>query len=1027
MGYTKKTLSTWRKTRMLKHDYITVIHTITNNSIGTGSKIGKHYSIDKETGNLVKSASVNETAYSAVTIPIENVHELDAILRQCDEYQAIILGYVKGTEDGEPYFIRSEAYLKKALNMKNRPVGLFEIDDHKCAGRFKENFTYSSWILFDRDVADDLPDILKKDTPEDYLRQISTVVPNLYRCSYLIIPSSTNRIIPIDQDVSTETIKNCHIYVQVDDIDDIVRFRKDLQIKLFANDLGYAKLNVHNVSMRRTIVDTSVLSPERVVFESKPSLSKEAQKQYRVADQVSIVHDDIDNHEHTLNTSVVIATEDEKRKVADIYAMHYNNVDSDSNVDVHVAQLTLDTEITTKNHGVITVDEYLAQFDGTKLRCQTTPFRESSSWNGILDVNSQGAPHLYDNGSHCLYVLPPEPPIANSVKSRLAEAYGGNEALEVAIKKLQGQSSNASDVLEGGQPLHQIDEDKEIAIANTLQVQTETTWDDVHEGQFVEEDARIASGEGLTERRLDKDYEQWDNELSSIPWDLNLKSGVNIIDDRYHKTCPITDLEMEMSMDLASTNFPSATRTANGALTGGQKCTVRQVRYAMNVACYSVRYNQLTDEQEYKMPIHQMHYDNGKEELVRDVNYQDQMIVEAASYLNMTHKNKIIDAVDAIARDNQFHPWRDWINSVKWDGVDRTDLIMDTIKLIDPTVEDELKQIYLHRYSLQVIEGMYAKNPQSLRMCLTFSGNQKIGKTEWFKWFIGGRCSLDYAYFKPSFNISGTSKDAEMMESNRKFVLVELGELDATFRKADIAHVKGFISRDIDSYRAPYARKTRTSPRRVIYCATVNDKQFLADRTGNTRFPTLGVDKLDWELMNQMIEDGSLQQFWAQRKVEWLAGEKHHMTAEEDAMQLGNEEDYLLESHAEQHLIEYFDDLWERPKELWGAVTVSELIDGLNLSKLDRKDVKRFMTSHFGKPSGRSDRVATDKERKPHNIGKRCAFYAPLGRVNGVHHGKQEAFNKIKAGTEIEEHMNDATGKSKKVIKMKEKSIKKPD
>jgi putative DNA primase/helicase len=63
--------------------------------------------------------------------------------------------------------------------------------------------------------------------------------------------------------------------------------------------------------------------------------------------------------------------------------------------------------------------------------------------------------------------------------------------------------------------------------------------------------------------------------------------------------------------------------------------------------------------------------------------------------------------------------------------------------------------------------------------------------------------------------------------------VVELGELDSTFKKSDVSVLKAFITRRQDKLRRPYARRDSVFPRRTVFAGTVNDYQFLHDNTGN--------------------------------------------------------------------------------------------------------------------------------------------------------------------------------------------------
>jgi putative DNA primase/helicase len=116
-----------------------------------------------------------------------------------------------------------------------------------------------------------------------------------------------------------------------------------------------------------------------------------------------------------------------------------------------------------------------------------------------------------------------------------------------------------------------------------------------------------------------------------------------------------------------------------------------------------------------------------------------------------------------------------------------------------------------------------------------------------------------------------SNKDS-VIEATSSFI-VELGELDATTRKADVAMLKSFLTRDVDEYRAPYGRKREAYPRRTIYGATVNPSEFLVDQTGNRRFWLMPCASI--------VQDAEvdMQQVWAEACVlaqtegHWMPGE----------------------------------------------------------------------------------------------------------------------------------------------------------
>lgn len=77
--------------------------------------------------------------------------------------------------------------------------------------------------------------------------------------------------------------------------------------------------------------------------------------------------------------------------------------------------------------------------------------------------------------------------------------------------------------------------------------------------------------------------------------------------------------------------------------------------------------------------------------------------------------------------------------------------------------------------------------------------------------------------------------DRDFMMSFMGAWLIELPELSA-LRNADVDSIKATLSRKVDRYRAPYARREADHPRRFVFAGSVNGSDYLRDDTGNRRF-----------------------------------------------------------------------------------------------------------------------------------------------------------------------------------------------
>jgi putative DNA primase/helicase len=105
--------------------------------------------------------------------------------------------------------------------------------------------------------------------------------------------------------------------------------------------------------------------------------------------------------------------------------------------------------------------------------------------------------------------------------------------------------------------------------------------------------------------------------------------------------------------------------------------------------------------------------------------------------------------------------------------------------------------------------------------------------------------------------------------------IVEIGELDGSLRK-DIARLKGFLTADQDKVRRPYGKTDSEYQRRTVFCATVNDANFLVDPTGNKRWWTIPLVSIDFK------HGIDMQQVFAQLALDFERGAQWWLTPEEE-------------------------------------------------------------------------------------------------------------------------------------------------
>jgi putative DNA primase/helicase len=272
--------------------------------------------------------------------------------------------------------------------------------------------------------------------------------------------------------------------------------------------------------------------------------------------------------------------------------------------------------------------------------------------------------------------------------------------------------------------------------------------------------------------------------------------------------------------------------------------------------------------------------------------------------------------VSHLAGQNAYNPARDWILSKPWDGTTRLQAFYNTITATSDHEQDDaheisLKELLMKRWMLSAVAAAFRPHGVSAHGVLTLQGEQNLGKTAWFKALVPAELDLraDGILLDP--------KDKDSVYQCVSRWLVELGEVDATFRKSDIAQLKSFLTKDRDVLRRPFARKDSEFARRTVFFASVNPSDFLADPTGNRRFWTIPCEKIDYAHQLEM------QQVWAEFYMLYQAGEPYVLSKEEFDRLNRHNRDFESVNAAEELVGICFN--WSDPVSLWRPLTATQI------------------------------------------------------------------------------------------------------
>jgi hypothetical protein len=229
------------------------------------------------------------------------------------------------------------------------------------------------------------------------------------------------------------------------------------------------------------------------------------------------------------------------------------------------------------------------------------------------------------------------------------------------------------------------------------------------------------------------------------------------------------------------------------------------------------------------------------------------------------------DAVNKHAREHSFHPLRDYLNALKWDGKDRLRMWLHTYLGAD---DNE----YTNEIGKMFLIGMVARPLQpgcKMDYMPVLEGPQ--GSTR------STACAiLAGEYFSDHLPDIGGKECSQHLRGKW---LIEVGELRAHSR-ASIEQFKEFLTRTDERYRPPWGHKEVHEPRQCVFVGTVNLGTYLKDETGNRRIWPIatGNIKLDdlYDDRNQLFAE-AVQLY--RGKVPWWPDpefEQQHIVAEQE-------------------------------------------------------------------------------------------------------------------------------------------------
>ena len=275
----------------------------------------------------------------------------------------------------------------------------------------------------------------------------------------------------------------------------------------------------------------------------------------------------------------------------------------------------------------------------------------------------------------------------------------------------------------------------------------------------------------------------------------------------------------------------------------------------------ALAYNLLTDRTDLVKPIG-CQRPHGASMTDTDMKYIRLYLEET---YGLTSERKIADAADLAAHQNSYHPVRDYLNGLVWDGTER---IRFCLRHFLGAAADTYTCEALKLFLLGAIHRAYRPGCKfEVMLCLV--GGQGAGKSTFFRllavrdeWFSDDLRRLD---------------DDNVYRKLQGHWIIEMSEMIATANAKSIEEIKSFLSRQKEVYKIPYETHPADRPRQCVFGGTSNALDFLPlDRSGNRRFIPVMVYPEQAEV--HILEDEAasrayIEQMWAEAMTIYRSGD----------------------------------------------------------------------------------------------------------------------------------------------------------
>jgi len=262
----------------------------------------------------------------------------------------------------------------------------------------------------------------------------------------------------------------------------------------------------------------------------------------------------------------------------------------------------------------------------------------------------------------------------------------------------------------------------------------------------------------------------------------------------------------------------------------------------------------------------------------------------------------------AIGKKQAYHPVKVWLDKLNFThGVDTIEYLQSPSSTYLKTA-DPIYDVFLRKQMIASVARIYEPGCK-VDTSVILQGSQGLQKSAFWNKLAGDE------WFDDNLGSDVENKD-ELLKLHRTW-FEEWGEIDRITSKKELGTVKSFLSRRIDTFRAPYDRTAIEHPRACVIVGTVNPSEFLRDEEDRRLCIIPVSQKIDIEAVGRDRE-----YLWAAAVALYKAGEKWWLDTEEENRQRESNKQFAIR------------DAWEDQVDEWISNSANTYSKGSDSSTL---------------------------------------------------------------------------------------------